>query len=113
MNENNLRPITDEDRRLAESKKLTLDPIHTRVVTDDIPDEQLATHHLISPPIANAPNDTEQNSQPIQPLPSQPSSTPAPHPHHSIWHKSAPTLVILGIFIVGGLITGAVFFLTQ
>jgi hypothetical protein len=112
MNENDLRPITDEDRRLAESKKLTLDPIHTRVVVDDVPDEQIATNHLINPPIANAPNDTEQNSQPIQPASgAQETNTPQHRP--SWWQKGAASLIILAIFIVGGVVTGAVFFLAQ
>lgn len=114
MNENDQRSITEEDRRLAESKKLTLDPIHARVVTDDVPDEQIATNHLVNPPIANAPNDTEQNSKPIQPVRGEHSELPSsPSRKQSIWHRSAPSLIILGIFIVGGAITGTVFFLTQ
>lgn len=113
MNENDLRPITDEDRRLAESKKLTINPAHARVVTDDVPDEQIATNHLVSPPIANAPNDTEQNSQPIRPVTREQAQTDKPQQHSSVWHRSAPSLIILGIFIVGGAITGAVFFLIQ
>lgn len=114
MDETTPRPITDEDRRLAESKKLTLDPIHARVVTDDVPDDQIATNHLVNPPIANAPNDTEQNSTPIRPTASAPAQAREnSRPHHSIWHRSAPSLIILGIFVVGGLITGTVFFLIQ
>lgn len=112
MNENDPRPITDEDRRLAESKKLTLDPIHTRVVVDDVPDEQIATNHLINPPIANAPNDTEQDSQPLQPtasIPQQQTYTP----QKNAKHYGAAGLVVLTIFILGGVITGAIFFLVQ
>lgn len=111
MNENDLRPITDEDRRLAESKKLTLNPIHNRITSDDVPDEQIATNHLVNPPIANAPNDTEQDSQPIKPV----SGTQQPTPTHnaSWWQKGAASLIILVIFILGGIVTGAVFFLTQ
>ena len=112
MNENNTPPITDEQRRLAESKKLTLDPIHTRVVTDDVPDEQLATNHLVSPPIANVPNDTEQNSQPIQPAQNN-RVEDQPIQQASLWHRSAPGIIILVIFIFGGVVTGAVFFLVQ
>jgi hypothetical protein len=112
MNENDLRPITDEDRRLAESKKLTLDPIHTRVVTDDVPDEQIATNHLVNPPIANAPNDTEQNSQPMRPV-SSAQPTTAPQHYSLLWQKGAASLVILAIFIIGGIITGIVFFMVR
>lgn len=110
MNENDLRPITDEDRRLAESKKLTLNPIHNRITSDDVPDEQIATNHLVNPPIANAPNDTEQDSQPIKPVSG---TQPTPTHNASWWQKGAASLIILVIFILGGIVTGAVFFLTQ
>lgn len=109
----NARPVTDEDRRLAESKKLTLDPIHTRVVANDVSDEQIATNHLVNPPIANAPNDTEQNSRPIQPSAGS-LHNQTKHAHAtSTWQRTTPSVVILGMFILGGVATGIVFFLVQ
>lgn len=112
MDQNNSRPITDEDRRLAESKELTINPAHIRVVADDVPDEQIATNHLVSPPIANAPNDTEQNSRPVQPSPGSLKDEQA-QSKPSLWQRSAASLLILSMFIVGGIVTGVVFFFVQ
>jgi hypothetical protein len=60
-------PVSDEQRRLAESKKLTLQPMHTDIAPDDLPDTEIAARHVNEPAIANAENDTEQNAAVIQP----------------------------------------------
>jgi hypothetical protein len=106
-------PITDEQRRLAESKKLTLQPVSSRVVTDDLPDEQIATNHMVGPTLPNTTNDIEQNSAPIQPSASALENDTQPSSRKTILHYSAASIVILAIFAVGGVITGAVFFLIQ
>jgi hypothetical protein len=60
-------PTPDEDRRLAEAKKLTLEPLHTDIAPEAEPDAEITARHLTNGPVANAPNDTEQMSVPLQP----------------------------------------------
>ena len=60
-------PVSDEQRRLAESKKITVQPMHTDLRPDDLPDAEIATRHILEPAIPNIEADTEQNTKPIQP----------------------------------------------
>lgn len=70
--------VTDEERRLAASKKLRLNPIHADLAPDDDSDAEIAARHLAAPALKNAPGDVEQESQrltpqkttlPVSPLP--------------------------------------------
>lgn len=61
------KPTSDADRRLAEAKKLTLQPIHADITPDTLPDTELAAHHVNEPAIANISNDTEAAATFIQP----------------------------------------------
>lgn len=61
------KPTSDADRRLAEAKKLTLQPVHTNITPDDLPDTTLGARHLNEPAIANVTNDTEVAATFIQP----------------------------------------------
>lgn len=67
MEFDNNAPVTDDQRRLAESKKLTLQPVHTDVQPDAPADAEIATSHLNEPAIANVETDTEQNVAAVQP----------------------------------------------
>lgn len=53
-------PISDEQRRLAETKKITLQPVHANITPDDISDSEIANSHINGQPIANVHNDIEQ-----------------------------------------------------
>ena len=61
------KPTSDEDRRLAEAKKLTLQPVHENIMPDSLPDTVLGARHLSEPAIANMTNDTEATATFIQP----------------------------------------------
>lgn len=61
------RPTSDDDRRLAEAKKLTLQPIHMDVAPDDPADSLIAARHLTEPAIGNILNDTEESTTRILP----------------------------------------------
>jgi hypothetical protein len=63
----NTTPISDEARQLAETKKLTLKPLHSDVTPELPSDSEVATRHIIEPPISNVSNDVEQDTTPIQP----------------------------------------------
>lgn len=59
--ENN-QPTDDEQRHLAETKKITLQPLHTGITPDPIPDAEIAARNTqeTSP---NMPNDTEDTKE--------------------------------------------------
>lgn len=60
-------PASEQDRRLAEAKKLTLEPLHSDIAPDPEPDAEIVARHLNDGALANAPNDTEQASSTVQP----------------------------------------------
>ncbi|MDB5186807.1 MAG: hypothetical protein JWM07_279 [Candidatus Saccharibacteria bacterium] len=60
-------PTSDTDRRLAEAKKLTLQPLHADITPDAPQDSEIAARHMIEPPIANATNDTEEYESQVLP----------------------------------------------
>lgn len=61
-------PISDEARLLAQSKKLTLQPVHAEVSAEDLPDSVIVGQHLARGAMANIAMDTEQNAASIIPL---------------------------------------------
>lgn len=61
------KPVSDEDRRLAEAKKLTLQPLHTDIAQEELSDSEIATRHIIEPAITNTSNDTEQMAAQVMP----------------------------------------------
>ena len=79
-------PVSDEERRLAENKKLTLEPLHADIAPEPPSDSEIATRHIIEPAISNVANDIEQNEAPIQPsqevLGRQPSPVSASSPSY-------------------------------
>lgn len=77
----NSTPITEEQRRLAATKKVTLQPVHGDVSPAGQTDAEIAAHHLASPAIANAPNDTEQNKRPVMPSKEHLEASPLPKRH--------------------------------
>jgi hypothetical protein len=103
--DNNTPPVNDEQRRLAESKKLTLEPVHTDVAPEDVSDSEIATRHLLEPAVGNVTSDTEQNSTPIQPSKSA-LDTPSSAPKHAV-----PTRLVVTVSVaLAAACTGAVFF---
>ena len=60
-------PISDEERLLAQSKKLTLQPVHTDIAPDDMPDSVIVAQHLTQGALANIAIDTEQNTPAVIP----------------------------------------------
>ena len=60
-------PVSDEQRRLAETKRITLQPVHADIAPEPIPDAEIAANYDNSPAVANIDIDTEQNAELIQP----------------------------------------------
>ena len=60
-------PENDEARHLAETKKLTLQPLHDDIMPEAPRGSEIVAHHLASPAISNSTNDIEQNASLIQP----------------------------------------------
>lgn len=71
--------VSDEERRLAESKKLQLTPIHADLAPDDDSDAEIAARHLAAPAIKNAPGDVEQESRRLTPRKTTLPVSPLPH----------------------------------
>ena len=57
-----LSGVTDAQRLEASTRQRTLEPVHQDIVPDDLPDEVIATQHLMQPAIANIPIDSELTS---------------------------------------------------
>ena len=57
----------EEERRQAESKSLTVEPLHEDIIVDDEPDTVKSARSVNSPALANISNDTEQNQPVITP----------------------------------------------
>lgn len=66
MEFDNQPPLNDKARRLAESKKLTLQPIHADVSPEEAEGEAVA-RHLAGPAIANVSNDIDQVAPLVEP----------------------------------------------
>lgn len=60
-------PVSDEARRLAETKKITLKPIHGNVAPEELSDSVVAAQHINGQPLANAGHASEQNTPLVQP----------------------------------------------
>ncbi len=61
------KPVSDEDRRLAEAKKLTLQPVHANIAPESISDSEIANRHVTEPAISNIASDTEQAAPQVMP----------------------------------------------
>jgi hypothetical protein len=60
-------PTPDEDRRLAEAKQLTLQPLHDDIAPEPTSNTEAAARHLAEAAIGNVENDIEQNVPLMQP----------------------------------------------
>lgn len=67
MELDNNSPVSDEQRHLAEAKKVTLQPLHTDIQPEDRPDAEIVAQHMRETPLANIPSDIEQDTMPVQP----------------------------------------------
>jgi len=99
MEFDNNTPASDEQRRLAEAKKITIQPVHTDIQPDDLPDTEIATRHVLEPAIPNVSTDVEQNTTPIAPSAGVLKRETTP-PRRRI------TLTLVGICLIGIAITG-------
>lgn len=91
------KPVSDEERRLAEAKKVTVQPIHANITPDDISDSEIAASHINGQPIANPPNDIEQDAPPVRHLDSD--SRTDPKTGKQALSLIAVTLVVTGLAI--------------
>ncbi len=91
-------PVSNEARALAQAKKLVLEPIHSSVAAEDMPDSVVVANHLREGALANASNDVEQNTPPITVLDQ---TEPAqPHSQVKLYILTATGFVVLAAVIV-------------
>jgi hypothetical protein len=55
-------PVSDEQRHLAEAKKIAVQPAHANIVPEDISDSEIANQHINGQPIGNIHTDIEQDA---------------------------------------------------
>ena len=96
------RPTSEADRRLAEAKKLTLQPVHADVHPEGPLDSEIAAAHVNGQAIANVSNDTEEATTQLQPTQSflnssQPAAAPQPHPRRLVFGVIGSVVVISGL----------------
>ena len=65
--EEKAKTASDDERRLAESKKITIQPMHLHVEPEDVPDSIIASQHMNGRPIANIHSDVEQEAEALLP----------------------------------------------
>jgi hypothetical protein len=104
MEFDNNTPVSDEQRRLAESKQITLQPVHADIQPEDQSDSEIATRHINEPAIANIENDTEQNKEPLRPSDGLLSHSEAGE------HTSGFTIAIVATAAFSALLLGGFFF---
>lgn len=61
------KPISEDEVRLAQSRQVTLQPLHSDVTPDALPDEAVASAHLSSDAIGNVAGDIEQDAPLVRP----------------------------------------------
>ena len=98
-----ITPASDADRRLAEAKKLTLEPLHTDIAPEAEPDATVVARHLTEGALANVSNDTEQAGMPVQPskglLTNPDGIKPSMRPKTSF-------VILVAIVVLGGVCVG-------
>lgn len=120
---------SDEARRLAESKKLTLQPLHSDTAPEDRPDTEIIAKHIAEGPVANLANDSEETSKSMQGAPTDASELTArqakplekTHPAHPIGDEDSPSFreiatahtPALAVFGISGILTLGLFFISK
>lgn len=96
------KPTSDADRRMAEAKKLTLQPIHADVIPENPSDSEVASRHLNEPAIANIATDIEESTSIVQPTESllQPYSRDSSHSRKLIISLTAGITLFMSLIVI-------------
>jgi hypothetical protein len=105
MEFDNNTAVSDEQRRLAEAKKITIQPVHTDIQPDDLPDAEIATRHVLEPAIPNIESDTEQNTMPLQPSGSVLKGNQAASAQRRVVTATIVAVLVGGIALTGIILT--------
>jgi hypothetical protein len=62
------KPVSEAERHLAESRQVTIQPLHLDVTPDDLPADAVAAAHLNGSVVGNVTGDIEQDAPLVQPL---------------------------------------------
>jgi hypothetical protein len=90
------RPTSEADRRMAETKRLTLQPVHTDIRPEGLLDSEIVARHVNGPAIGNVSSDIEEATTYVQPTQSLIGNAAQP--------TSAPESRRLMLGVVGGII---------
>ncbi len=86
--------ISDAERLAASNRRLELTPLHMDVQADELPDDVIATQHIVQGATANIPNESEATN---------PSAVKQPEPVGRKSHRSALVAGILVTAVTAGL----------
>lgn len=97
-------PVSEEQRRLAETKKVQVQPVHDNITPDDIADSEIASSHINGQPIANIQTDMEQDTPTLQ------QADTTIHQDHPTDHKKSAMMIATIVGVASVLIVASLIF---
>jgi hypothetical protein len=91
------KPVSEAERHLAESRQVTIQPLHADVTPNELPAEAIVAAHLSTGAVGNVTGDIEQEARPLQPLASTVSSADVAHKPVG---RTALTITGLALFVL-------------
>src|SRR5437868_4351135 len=92
------KPVSEAERHMAQSRQVTMQPVHADVVPDDLPAEAVAAAHLDGTVIANVTGDIEQDTPLVRPLAAVLAAADASHKAHT--GRIVLTVIGLALFVL-------------
>lgn len=92
------KPVSEAERHLAESRQVTIQPLHSGIVPDDLPADAIAAAHLNGSVVGNVTGDIEQEAPLVQPLTSAIAAGNTTHKGHT--GRVILTIVGLVLFVL-------------
>ena len=94
------KPVSEAERHLAESRQVTIQPLHGDIVPDALPAEAVAAAHLNGEVIGNVIGDIEQEAPLVQPLPDTTAITSSQTAQKGRALRVTLTVVGLALFVL-------------
>lgn len=98
-------PVSEAERHLAQSRQVTILPLHADITPDDLPAEAIAAAHLSDGAVANVTGDIEQEARTLQPLTSAISAGDTTNKPHT----GRVVLTIIGLVLFALVIVFVIF----
>lgn len=92
------KPVSDAERHLAETRQVTIQPLHSGITPDDLPADAVAAAHLNGSIVGNVTGDIEQDAPLVQPLTGAIAAGSTTHKSHT--GRNILTVVGLILFVL-------------